>query len=120
MTKPSNIDQKAVIADHLTDKYLLLHCDVMYANNLLFMITVVKRLNLLLCSKLSDRSSKIILSTILSHVDILKQQNFMINRIVADSESGLVGCTAYLNRESIELVLVATGEHVMVAERAIE
>ena len=38
---------------------------------------------------------------------------------MADSESGLVGCYIDLNRESIELVVVATGDHVNVAERAI-
>ena len=46
MTKPSNIDQKAVIVDHLTDKYLLLHRDVMFANNLPFLISVAKPINL--------------------------------------------------------------------------
>ena len=60
MTKPSNIDQKAVIIDHLRHKYLLLHCDVMYANNLPFLISVAKPINQVLCSELSDRSSKAI------------------------------------------------------------
>ena len=48
MTKPSNIDQKAVIVDHLTDKYLLLHCDVMYANNLPFLKSVAKPIKMIL------------------------------------------------------------------------
>ena len=39
---------------------------------------------------------------------------------MGDSESGRIGCTAHLNRQSIELVIVATGEHVNVAERAIK
>ena len=108
-----------ITTEHLTDKYLLLHCDVLYANNLPLVISVAKPLNLLLCSELSERSSKCISRTILSHMEILKQQRFVINKIMADSESGLVGCTVDLNRESIELVLAATGKHVNVTERAI-
>ena len=44
MRKPVNIDHK----------FITTHCDEMYANNLPFIIS----LNLLLCSELSDRSSK--------------------------------------------------------------
>ena len=38
---------------------------------------------------------------------------------MGDSESDLIGCTTDLNRQSIELVIVTTVEHVNVAERAI-
>lgn len=38
---------------------------------------------------------------------------------MADFESELVGCTDDLSREFIELVVVATGDHVNVAEHAI-
>ena len=100
MTNPPNINKKTVIVDHLTDKYLLLHCDVMYTNNLPFLISVAKPINLVLCSELHDKNSKTLLSTILSHVDILKQQKFVMNKIMTDSESGLIGCTADLNRQS--------------------
>ena len=54
----------------------------------------------------------------LSDVDILKQQNFMVNQIMADSERKLISCTNDLNWESIEFVVLATGEHV--SERAIK
>ena len=42
MTKPGNIDQKMITTEHLTDKYLFLHTDAMFANNLPFLISVGK------------------------------------------------------------------------------
>ena len=62
----------------------------MHATNLPFLISVAKPINLLLCSELSDKTSKFLLSTTLSHADILKQQKFVVNKAMADFNSGLV------------------------------
>ena len=36
----------------------------------------------------------------------------MVNKVFADSESGMTACTNELNEKSIEMVAVATGEHI--------
>ena len=77
MTRPTNSNFKQIITIKATDKCLTLHSDILFANNIPFMITVAKPLNLLLCSEIGgSRSSNNVSNIIVSHIMILKSQGF--------------------------------------------
>ena len=65
-----------------------------------FSLSVAKPIKLVLCLELCNKIAKTLSFTIMSHVDILKRQNFIVKKIMADFESGLIACINDLNRES--------------------
>ena len=120
MTKPGNIKQDVITVPKTTDKYLDLHVDIMYVNNIAFLLSVAKPINLLLCTELlNGRNMNNLSDTLLSQIGIIKSQGFIVSKIFVDEERGLVACRAPLADNGIEMVVVTTGQHVNVAERAI-
>ena len=58
-------------------------------------------------------------NTLLSHIGIIKSQSFDVKKIYSDEERGLAACRTSLAERNIELVIVAAGQHLNVAERTI-
>ena len=120
MTKPPNYDFKQISTPKATDKCLTLHSEILFANNIPFLITVAKPMNLLLCSELGgSRSSNNLSNIIVSHIMILKSQGFIVEKVYVDGEKGFAGCQDAVSDLNIEVVIVAIGEHINIAERAI-
>ena len=120
MTRAKNSNYKQVTVNKHTDKDLVIHSDIMYANNIPFLLSVAKPLNLLLCSELQNgRNSTNLSQLLVTHINILKSQGFNVCKIIVDEERGLNACSQAMNENGVELVVVSTGEHVNVAERAI-
>ena len=56
---------------------------------------------------------------LLKHVNVLKSQGFVIDKMYCDKERGFVGAKPALNDKGLELLVVAKRDHVGIAERAI-
>lgn len=118
--KPKNADYNIVKIDKNTDEYQLMYCDIMYINNTSFIVSVIKPMNLLLCSYCDNmRNAKNYGDLIMSHVDILRSQQFIVDKVYIDEERGMIGCKQLLSQNGIELIIAAKGDHVGTAERAI-
>ena len=78
-------------------------------------------MNLLLCTELMNgRSMNNLSDVLLSQIAIIKSHGFVVNKIYCDEERGLSACRTPFAERNIELTIVATGQHVNVAERAIQ
>ena len=84
-TTPRNAHNRIVPVEKLSDKIQILYCDIMFVNNISFLISVAKPMNLILCSSTDNsRVSKLLGDTIMTQVNLMRSQQFMVNQIYVD------------------------------------
>ena len=89
LLKRLNSQFTAVMVEML-NSLVHLHVDIMNVNNIVFLLSVAKPINLLLCTELMNSRSMTNLSdALLSQISIIKSQGFIVNIIFFDEERGL-------------------------------
>jgi len=96
----------------------VMHTDIMYADEVMTLITVVKPINLVIATDLQgNRSSKNVMDAVEQQIDLLRSRNFVVTNIHLDPDRSFIPLRNKLR--GIQVNIAASGSHVPVVERAI-
>ena len=119
-TEPGPTDSHAISLPRMPRKVQTLHSDILVVLGVPLLITVAKPLNLLIASEVPKaRKAKEMAVTMLAQVSKLRAARFEVANIFVDGETPLLAAAPILANHNVELICTGTGEHVVVAERAI-
>lgn len=102
------------ISPHIT-----LAADLMFIDGLPFLVTVSRRLQLVMTKMLSGKTEKDLRDAFNSIVSSYAAQKFRVNFVLTDGESAVKAIEEHLNRQGIRLNPAPPGAHVPEVERAI-
>ena len=99
-----------------TDQHL--HCDIMYLDESIFLVTVAKPLNLLLVSSLGkSKGTTGVVAAVRTQMDLLKQKGFIVRKMSVDADPVFVSLKKLMN--DLEIEICGAGSHEPIVERAI-
>jgi hypothetical protein len=84
-TESSSVNTKEVKV-HLERQSQEMTTDVMYANGLRFLISVLKPLDLVICSHLNSLGSKTLGQALQSQVNLIRSRGFEIMKVVVEAQ----------------------------------
>jgi hypothetical protein len=102
-----------------TTEQQVLHADVMFIDNMPYLISISTPMNLLLSTSLDSRSKEDIAEAIISQVNTYKSEGFIVKMIECDGEGGIIVAKDLLAENGVTLNKCAAGQHVPTAERSI-
>jgi hypothetical protein len=118
VTRPSR-DNVRVEGEHVVKTDVLFHCDVMFIDSVIFLVTVASPIGLTIVSHLSDRTGTSIMKALNSHVNHFQSKGFNIVQILSDNEGGLTAHAEALRAMGIPINCAGAGGHESVVERMI-
>jgi hypothetical protein len=118
-TIPPAIRDSMVIVNQSFDKKLDMFTDIMFVEELPFMVSVLKPIGLILVTNLTKSKKTEYMESILTdQVNIIKSRGFSINRISVDPARELAGLS-FFGIDKIPVITVGPNTHVHIAERYI-
>jgi uncharacterized protein Yka (UPF0111/DUF47 family) len=114
--KPESVKIETI--DRIIPPEIIICLDVFTISGLPFLLSISKRLNLLMVRYLKDHSVPTMRSAIDDFISNYKSRNFKVTTVLFDGERGLVGVTNHLQSQGIIVNLSSKGEHVPEIERA--
>jgi hypothetical protein len=94
-----------------------LHCDPFVIDDTWFVLSVVSPMGQWICTDIAIRTAVAYAAVIEKHIGICAEHGFTITRVVVDSERGLACLAGRIPNVPVDVV--APGQHVQKAERAI-
>ena len=71
------------------DKHVVLCADIFFIGEIKFLLSVSRRLTLLIATHLKDRTESSVREAIMAHVSSYKSRGFLVNMILFDGEGAV-------------------------------
>ena len=97
---------------------IVLCVDIFYISGLAFLLSVSRRLNLLMVRYMPDRSVPIMKDSLDRFIAAYKAQAFNVKTILCDGEGAVATLSSYVEAKGISMNLTGKNEHVPEIERA--
>lgn len=114
MTTPQPESALVVPVDHGEQRYQQLHVDIFEVSGVIFLLAVMVPLKYTFAASLNSKGTPDLLSAAQTIVTLIQSKGFVVTKVTADPESGLVALVGLL---PIEVEIVSPGTHVVRAER---
>jgi hypothetical protein len=101
----------------MAKQHQIMHSDLMFIDNLPFLVSVLEPLGLTIASPLASRSEAVLTQEMFNHLNVAKSQQFIVSTIWFDGEKGVAAATYALQEQGYKLDIAGPGQHVPVVER---
>lgn len=102
-----------------TSEPLVLCMDIMFVAGLMFLITVSRRLNIIMTRYIDGKTTPKIKEAIQGVIAAYRSHGYNISTWIVDGEGALNSLTTYIQGNGMQVNVTAKGEHVPEVERAI-
>ena len=97
----------------------IFYMDIMFVEQIPFLVSITKPINMLQVNRLKDRHMDTILKQLMKQLSVYSSRGFSINKIRCDPETGLIGLNDTLGKDGFEMDASGQNEKVPQVERAI-
>jgi hypothetical protein len=113
---PSTINIEGV--QPMIERNIILCVDIFFISGIPFLLSISRRLQLLVVTHLTDRSQRSLEKAILQHIDTYASKEFKVTTIFSDGEGAIVSCSQALQAKGVTIDITSKNEHVPEIERA--
>lgn len=117
--KPEHVPDVEETVERKVSGNLVLCMDLMFVNQIVFLLTISRRLCLLMVKYLADRQSLTLRDASTEIITSYRANSFIITGLMSDGESGIGALKSYFESLGIHVEVAPKGQHVPEAERAI-
>jgi hypothetical protein len=122
--KGKSVQQKPLIIKveyiaKMVKQHQTMHADLMFIDNLPFVVSVLEPLGLTITSPLASKSEAVLTQEMFNHLNVTKSQQFIVSTIRFDGERGVTASTYALQEQGYKLDIAGPDQHVPVIERKI-
>jgi len=120
--KSVRIQPKTVVVDPTKvniDKKLVMSLDIFYLGNMMFLLSITRRIQMYMVTHVKDRKTETIKVALKSQLSAYHAKGFEVQIILVDGEGAMISMQEYLESVGITVSSTARNEHVPEVERAI-